>query len=248
MAVKVWRTDTRTHGLALTPGTFNRELMRLADLERVGHVPRSWKTYTRPGTKRQPLCKRRRRRRSVPVCPRSPSTSSDDSDSDASASDQEGSLSPLRRPISLPPTKDIVIVGDDDDDTEWTGSIHCGDFHFVSEWVIRVARLIIAEGFLGDQEMEDVETLQTAKTELTRLRHGMALDTPKAASPPPPPPYANKTTAGVHASPSYRARALALVRTRSHPEKPPEKPGRDKDDEKLARAGVSKYLRRLLVG
>lgn len=222
----------------LIPGTFNRELMRLADLERTGHIPRGWKTFSRPGGKRATISGRRRRRRSA-TPPRPSPTVSEDAEGDDREPGQEPSLSPLLRPTDLP----VVQKKETPDESDWTGSIQCGGIHFVSEWVFRVTRLIVSEGFPSTQETEDAEALVTARSELARLQHGMTLDKMKPTSPPPP-PY---PTAKADAPGESRRRSLSLARYRSIPEKPAEK-GRDMDVEMAVRVGVCQYIRHLLIG
>ncbi|BEI81583.1 hypothetical protein CcaverHIS002_0207430 [Cutaneotrichosporon cavernicola] len=197
--------------------TFNRELMRLADLERTGHPPRGWKTFSRPGKRAA------RKSRSVPS-----SVSEDETEI------PEGSLSPLRRPSPAPRMRE-------DNNTDWTGSMQCRGIHFVSEWVFRVARLIVAEGFPGVQEERDTHILENARAELAHLQHHMG-NVNRTRSPPPPPPY-----------PAPRSRTISLSRFRSSPSPsptpPPEKQTKansqmtDKD-----KASLYDYVRRLLVG
>ncbi|KLT39110.1 hypothetical protein CC85DRAFT_288882 [Cutaneotrichosporon oleaginosum] len=201
--------------------TFNRELMRLSDLERTGHPPRSWKTFTRAG---KPSARRRRSR---------PSSLSED-EVEELPSPPEGSLSPLRRPCALPRIRE-------DSDTDWTGSMQCGGIHFVSEWVFRVTRLITAEGFPGGQEERDARALETARDELAHLQHHMAHASGSRS--PPPPPYAPRSR-------TLSLMRFRSTPSPSPPpvEKPRPKHAESSKCDGKDKAGVCDYLRRLFVG
>ncbi|GMK54065.1 hypothetical protein CspeluHIS016_0106510 [Cutaneotrichosporon spelunceum] len=200
--------------------TFNRELMRLADLERTGHPPRAWKTFSRAD-------KRTRRR-----CSMSPPVSEDMVEGPV-----EGSLSPLRRPTRLHRARE------EKGDTDWTGSMQCGGIHFVSEWVFRVARLIAAQGFPGAQESRDAHTLENALKKLGHLQRHMG-NVSRTQSPPPPPPYVPprlRTISLSHFRHTSSASSMLPV------EKPQAQANHclpsDKD-----KATVCDYIRRLFVG